>query len=137
MKSVIDILEDRISAAMAAVTGRSDCAAIVRAATDPKFGDYQANGVMALAKKMKTDPRQLAGEVVKNLEVDDICEPPEVAGPGFINLRLKAVFIVGRLLEINKASANLGIERMAQPKTVVVDFPPAKHNHRRLYLPNT
>ncbi|MHC4602573.1 MAG: arginine--tRNA ligase [Planctomycetota bacterium] len=122
MKSVIDILEDRISAAMAAVTGRSDCAAIVRAATDPKFGDYQANGVMALAKKMKTDPRQLAGEVVKNLEVDDICEPPEVAGPGFINLRLKAVFIVGRLLEINKASANLGIERMAQPKTVVVDF---------------
>ena len=122
MKSVIDILEDRISAAMAAAAGLARCAAIVRAATDPKFGDYQANGVMALAKKMKTDPRQLAEEVVKNLDVDDICEPPEVAGPGFINLRLKAVFIVGRLLEINKASANLGIERIAQPKTVVVDF---------------
>ena len=122
MKPVIDILEDRISAAMAAAAGRSDCAAIVRPSTDPKFGDYQANGVMALAKKIKTDPRQLAEEVVKNLDVDDICEPPEVAGPGFINLRLKAVFIVGRLLEINKASANLGIERIAQPKTIVVDF---------------
>jgi len=122
MKSVIDILEDRISAAMAAATGRSDCAAIVRTATDPKFGDYQANGVMALAKKMKTDPRQLAEEVVKNLDVDDICEPPEVAGPGFINLRLKTDFIADRLLEVNKRIANLGIDKAAVPKTIVVDF---------------
>ncbi|GAH34917.1 unnamed protein product, partial [marine sediment metagenome] len=49
MKAVIEILEDRISAAMAAVSGQSGCAAIVRPATDAKFGDYQANGVMALA----------------------------------------------------------------------------------------
>jgi len=123
MKSVIDILEDRISAVMAAATGRSDCAAIVRPSTDPKFGDYQANGVMALAKKMKTDPRQLAEEVIKNLDVDDICEPPEIAGPGFINLRLKAVFIANSLLEINSDVSNrLGIEKTGQPKTVVVDF---------------
>ena len=48
------------SPAMAAATGRSDCSAIVRPATDPKFGDYQANGVMALAKQLKTNPRKLA-----------------------------------------------------------------------------
>ncbi|MHC4283990.1 MAG: hypothetical protein ACYSWZ_13595 [Planctomycetota bacterium] len=75
MKSAIDILGERISAAMAAATGRSDCEAIVRLSTDPKFGDYQANGVMALAKKIKTNPRKLAEEVVKKLDVSEICEP--------------------------------------------------------------
>jgi arginyl-tRNA synthetase len=122
MKPVINILEERISTAMATATGRRDFPAIVRLSTDPKFGDYQANGVMALAKKTKTNPRKLAEDVVKNLDVDDICEPPEVAGPGFINLRLKADFIAGRLLEINKSSANLGIEKTLKPKTIVVDF---------------
>ena len=93
MKAAVDILEERIGAAMAAVAGRDDCAAIVRPATDAKFGDYQANGVMGLAKKLKTNPRKLAEEVVKNLDLSDICKPPEVAGPGFINLRLKAEFV--------------------------------------------
>jgi len=123
MKLAIDILEDRISAAMATATGRSDCAAIVRPSTDPKFGDYQANGVMALAKKIKGDPRKLAEDVVKNLDVDDICELPEIAGPGFINLRLKADVIADRLLKINADSENrLGIDKASQPKTIVVDF---------------
>ena len=48
MKPVIDILEERVSAVMAAVAGVEDCAAIVRPAADPKFGDYQVNGVMPL-----------------------------------------------------------------------------------------
>jgi len=122
MKPTIDILEERISAAMATAAGCEDCAAIVRPSTDPKFGDYQANGVMALAKKLKTNPRKLAEEVVKNLDLDDICEPPEVAGPGFINLRLKPEFLADRLLEINKHIANLGIDKTAEPKTIVVDF---------------
>jgi len=123
MKLAIDILEERISAAMAAATGRSDCAAIVTPSTDPKFGDYQANGVMALAKKIKTNPRKLAQEVVKNLDVSDICEEPEIAGPGFINLRLKSDFIADRVLEINADVENrLGIEKEIEPKTIVVDF---------------
>jgi len=122
MKSVLDILEERISAAMAATAGREDCAPIVRPATDAKFGDYQANGIMGLAKKLKTNPRKLAEEVVKNLDLSEICEPPEVAGPGFINLRLKAEFVAGELLEINKDAAGLGIEKTSEPKTIVVDF---------------
>ncbi len=123
MKPVIDILEERISAAMSAATGRSDCAAVVRPSTDPKFGDYQANGVMALAKTIKADAVGCAHDVLKNLDISDICESWEVAGPGFINLHLKADFIAGRLLEINKDSKNrLGIEKTAQPKTIVVDF---------------
>ncbi len=122
MKLVVDILEERISIAMAAATGHDDCAAIVRPSTDPKFGDYQANGVMALAKKLKTNPHKLAEDVVKNLDVSDICEPPEIAGPGFINLRLKPEFLADRLLEINRDIANLGIDKTAEPKTIVVDF---------------
>jgi arginyl-tRNA synthetase len=122
MKAAVDILEERISAAMKIVAGRDDCAAIVRPATDAKFGDYQANGIMGLAKKLKTNPRKLAEEVVKNLDISDICEPPEVAGPGFINLRLKSEFVAGELFEINKDTASLGIEKTRKPKTIVVDF---------------
>jgi arginyl-tRNA synthetase len=120
MKAAVDILEERISTAMKVVAGQNDCAAIVRPATDAKFGDYQANGVMALAKKLKTNPRKLAEEVVKNLDLSDICEPPEVAGPGFINLRLKPEFVAGELLEINKDTVGLGIEKTSKPKTIVV-----------------
>jgi len=135
MKLAIDILEERISAAMAIATGCDDCAAIVRPSTDPKFGDYQANGVMALAKKLKTNPRKLAEEVVKNLDVSDICEPPEVAGPGFINLRLKTDFLGTAVVEIYnhyvqeeypggvfRPLPRFGIDKAAVPKTVVVDF---------------
>ncbi len=122
MKAVVDILEDRITAVMATVAGGEGCAAIVKPARDAKFGDYQANGVMGLAKKLKTNPRKLAEQIAENLDLSDICEPPEVAGPGFINLRLKAEFLADRLLEINKVSADLGIEKAAEPKTIVVDF---------------
>ena len=122
MKSVINIIEDRITAAMAAVTANQDCAAIVKPSTDPKFGDYQANGVMALAKKLKANPRKLAEDIVNNLHVTDICLPPEIAGPGFINLRLKTDFLAQRLLKINEEPANLAIEKTTHPKTVVLDF---------------
>jgi arginyl-tRNA synthetase len=123
MQSVLNILEERISKAMCKVCGKKICAALVKQATDPKFGDYQADGVMALAKKIKTNPGELAKEVVRNLDVSDICEPPEVAGPGFINLRLKSDFIASSLLEINADSENrLGMEKIPKSKTIVVDF---------------
>jgi arginyl-tRNA synthetase len=123
MKSVIDILEEKITAAMTDVSGEADSPAIVRPATDPKFGDYQANGVMALAKKLKTNPRKLAEQVVAKLDVGDICEPPEIAGPGFINLRLKTDYLASQLLEINADTSNrLAIDKTTKPKTIVVDF---------------
>ncbi len=90
MNTILDVLEARIAQAMSAATGRSDCTAIVKPTTDAKFGDYQANGVMALAKQLKTNPRKLAEQIVPQLDLADICEPPEIAGPGFINLRVKA-----------------------------------------------
>ena len=122
MKLIIDELEERISGAMASVAREERCAAIVRPAADPKFGDYQVNGVMPLAKKLKTNPRKLAEEVVKKLDLSDMCEPPEVAGPGFINLRLMPDFIAGRLLDVSEDAESLAVDKAAEPKTIVVDF---------------
>ncbi len=123
MMTVLDVLEERIGAAMAAVVETNACAAIVRPATDARFGDYQANGVMALAKQLKTNPRKLAKQVVERLDVADLCEPPEIAGPGFINLRLKPDYVAGQLLRINTDdSERLGIEPTTQPRNTVVDF---------------
>ena len=123
MKSVIDILEERISSCLQSITGLNDCPALVKPATDPKFGDYQANGIMAAAKKTKTEPRQLAEKVLTELKLDDICEQPEIAGPGFINLTLKNDFLCETLLKINSDSSDrLAIDKDTKGKTVVVDF---------------
>ncbi len=122
MKPVVDILEKRISEAMAIATGQERCSAIVKSAADPKFGDYQANGVMALAKKLKTNPRKLAEQIVEKLDLADICDEPEIAGPGFINLRLKPGFLADCLLEINAKPKNLAVEKLEYAETVVVDF---------------
>ena len=124
MKSVKDELEQRVSEAMKQYApGTGVCPAIVRPSTDPKFGDYQVNGVMALAKQLKTDPRKLAVQVVKNLDVSDMCEQPEIAGPGFINLRLKTEFIAQRLLEIfTDPNKRFGIDKADKARRIVVDF---------------
>jgi arginyl-tRNA synthetase len=122
MKSTLDILEQRISDVMAEVTGQAGCAATVKPATDTKFGDYQVNGIMPLAKQRKTNPRKLAEQIVAKLDISDICEKPEVAGPGFINLRLKPEFVAANFLQISKDTDRLGIEKADKPKTIVVDF---------------
>ena len=123
MKPIVDILEEKMTAAMVAATGDCSCAAIVRPATDPKFGDYQVNGVMPLAKKLKINPRQLAEKVLSNLNISDICEKPQIAGPGFINLKIKSSFVADALFKIDSdSSGRLGVEKTAKPKRIVVDF---------------
>ena len=128
MQSVLNILEARISEVMGEVSGQGVCSALVRPATDARFGDYQVNGVMPLAKQLKTNPRKLAEQIVAKLnsatadKLSDICETPEIAGPGFINLRLKPEFVSANLLQISKDAGRLGIEKAEKPKTIVVDF---------------
>jgi len=121
MKPVLDILEQRISDTLTKISGLPHCPAVVRTATDPKFGDYQVNGVMAAAKQLKTNPRQFADKLVAELKLDDLCLAPEIAGPGFINLRLRPEFLAAALVEIHR-DANLGIEKTPHPQTVVVDY---------------
>ena len=121
MKILTDILEERVSAALKTVCGQ-EFPAMVRAAADAKFGDYQANGIMAAAKTVKANPRQLAEQVVAAMDIGDMCKPPEVAGPGFINLRLKDSFLAERLLEMYRDAERLGVDKTDTPKTVVVDY---------------
>jgi arginyl-tRNA synthetase len=120
MKTAIQIISEQINQAIKKATGQN-VPAIVTPATDPKFGDYQSNNALALAKQLKENPRQLAEKIIANLQIDDICEKPQIAGAGFINLRLKPEFVAETLRKINTPE-NLGIEKAKKPETVVVDF---------------
>lgn len=123
MLAAISILRSRLEQALVTAFG-PDLAGtdpILAPASNPKFGDYQANGALSLAKRLKNKPRAIAEQMVANLEVADLCEPPEIAGPGFINLRLKASYIEAQLQAI-KGNARLGIGPVEAPQTIIVDF---------------
>jgi arginyl-tRNA synthetase len=93
----------------------------VRATADPKFGDYQANGCMALAKSTRANPRELASRVAGAVRLEPMAGPPEIAGPGFLNVRLHDDWIsaaLGALL----AGPFPGITPPADPGSVVLDF---------------
>ena len=88
--SALAEIQSRFSAALADIT--DDVAAslaMIRPAQDTKFGDFQANCAMPLGKSTGRSPRDIAQEIVDRLQLSDLCDPPEIAGPGFINLRLK------------------------------------------------
>lgn len=94
---------------------------LVRPCPDPKFGDYQSNSLMALAKERKMNPRQLATDVLAKLDVTDSCEKVEIAGAGFLNFRLK-VSAVADVLSAASRGEHLFFNKAAQPRTIVIDF---------------
>ncbi len=115
-------LEQRISAALSAAAGSdAPLPAIVKPAGNPKFGDYQANGVMAAAKAARTNPRALAEQVLARLDLSDLAETVEVAGPGFLNIALSRETL---RRETARAADDprLDVAPVADPQTVVVDY---------------
>ncbi|HEX3628412.1 MAG TPA: arginine--tRNA ligase [Verrucomicrobiae bacterium] len=94
---------------------------LVRPCPDPKFGDYQSNALMSLAKARKMNPRQLAEDVVKKLDVSATCEKVEIAGAGFLNFRLKDSALA-QTLELMARGGPLFFEKASHPKTAVIDF---------------
>ncbi|MDF5709413.1 MAG: arginine--tRNA ligase [Nostoc sp. S4] len=94
---------------------------ILVAASNPKFGDYQANVALSLSKKLGKQPRLIASSIVEKLDVSEICEPPEIAGPGFINLKLKTAYLEAQLNSI-QADPRLGIPTAKTPQREIVDF---------------
>lgn len=90
-------------------------------ASDTRFGDYQSNAAMILAKQLKMNPRALAEQIKAALQVEDLCEKVTVDGPGFLNLTLSAGALAQRLSVIVKDD-HVGVPPVAQPKTIVVDF---------------
>ncbi len=111
-------LDAEIEKALAS-QGASGCPAITKQAQRVEFGQYQANGVMGAAKKLKIKPHDLARQVVDNLNLDCL-QRVEIAGPGFINLHLEPAFIAERLRAM-RSSERLDVER-AESKTVVIDY---------------
>lgn len=93
----------------------------VRPTADAKFGDYQCNSLMSLAKERKRNPRQLAEEVLKRLEVGDLCEKVEIAGAGFLNFRLAPGAIAKTLSDAHRGD-HLFAQEAQKPKVYVVDF---------------
>ena len=104
----------------------ADFDATVSPAHDTRFGDYQTNVAMTLAKQRRTNPRALATQIVDALKADaalgEISAPPEIAGAGFVNFRLKPEFLAGQLAALEADAERLGLERPAQPRTVVIDL---------------
>ena len=111
-------LDDTISAALATL-GAENCPAVVKQAQKPEFGHYQANGVMGAAKKLKTNPRELAEKLVQQLDLKGV-EKLEIAGPGFINIHLSNELLASELLA-RHADSHLGVAKKAQ-QTIVVDY---------------
>ncbi len=120
--NILAELQSRFRAALEHLTGDVEpYVAMVRPSQNPKFGDFQANCAMSLAKEHGAKPRDVAAEIVERLDVSDFCEEPEIAGPGFINLKLKQDWLeqkTNRML----ADDRLGITKAEHPKTIVIDY---------------
>jgi arginyl-tRNA synthetase len=123
------VLHERFMAALGEVLGDrlpADADPLLAASKNPAFGDFQANAAMGLGKRLGIKPRELAGRIVDRLDVADIAEPPEVAGPGFINITLKPEALSRAVASMDEPGSGgfLGIERPmgAVKETVVVDL---------------
>ena len=93
----------------------------VSEATKPEFGDYQFNGAMALSKKMGLKPREIATDILNNLDLTTLLVKAEIAGPGFINLWLNPLWIAKQCNEA-LSTDRLGVSKRENPIKVVVDY---------------
>jgi arginine--tRNA ligase len=118
--NIQSILADRIQQAMIAAGAPKDVDPLVRQSGKPQFGDYQANGIMAAAKKLGKNPREFAQSVLEHTKLDDITEKTEIAGPGFINIFLNPNWLAAEA-ELALKDSHLGIFN-THPQTVVIDY---------------
>ena len=119
--NILKLLEDRVVKALIAAGAPEDTPAMVRPGARANFGDYQCNAVMAAAKKMGMNPRELAQSVIDQLDLEGIASKLEVAGPGFINIYLDNQWLARNLGEaVNDPRA--GVSELADRQTIVVDY---------------
>jgi len=121
MLTIKETLEKIVTEALIKVSGVADAKGQVIYASRPEFGDYQANGVMAVARQQRQNPRELAQKVVAELGGNELLARAEVAGPGFINLFLDTAVMASRASACLQAPATL-IQPAARPQTIVVDY---------------
>ena len=124
MKSIHEQLSHRVRGAIAHIGVDGDSQ--IQPSQDEKFGDYQCNAAMGLAKKLGRKPREVAEAIVEKLDINDLCEKPEIAGPGFINFRLKPTYLAEALQSIPPAddldSDRAGLQPTENAQIVAVDL---------------
>jgi arginyl-tRNA synthetase len=119
METFQSLLAKKLSAALAAA-GLADAGELTPA-TDQRFGDYQTNAALVLGKQVGENPRELAEKIIGYLNVGDLCEPPVVAGPGFINFTLRPGAIAEKTASI-LGDEKLGVVETESPRRIVIDF---------------
>jgi arginyl-tRNA synthetase len=123
--SIESILRERFSRAIGLAFGSEFAGDPMVKAGDPKFADYQCNAAMALSRQLGRPPREIASEILHHIQISDICQDPQISGPGFINLRVSSAWLseqLGKLSSDSAAKARAGVARTSQPATVVVDY---------------
>lgn len=123
MLSTLDDLKQRLQTALVSAFGPDleGTDPVLVPTNNPKFGDYQANVAMSLAKQLKDKPRAIATKIVENLTLDDLCETPQIAGPGFINLKFKTEYLQAQLKAIY-SDERLGVPTATPVQRTIVDF---------------
>lgn len=114
-----------VDAAVAAAKPFTVADAMVTAATKMEFGDYQVNAAMGLAKSLGMNPRECADKIVQALtpKLESYMQEPEIAGPGFVNLKFKADYLTTAIKAMaGDARGRLAVPVTAVPQKIVVDF---------------
>jgi len=120
--NLLNLVRDRFAGPLSSLaTDIQPLLDMIRPAQDAKFGDFQANIAMPLSKRLGKSPREIAQAVIDQLQIDDLCETPEIAGPGFINLRLRDQFLSEQISAI-AGDDRLGLKATDAPRHVIVDF---------------
>jgi arginyl-tRNA synthetase len=119
METFQSLLAKKLSDALAAA-GLPDAGELTPA-TDQRFGDYQTNAALVLGKQRGENPRELAGKIIGHLNLGDLCEPPVVAGPGFINFTLRPGAIAEKTARI-LGDERLGVAETESSRRIVIDF---------------
>jgi len=118
MQTIPALLETRLRAA---VTEPCEVPLCVTPASDTRFGDFQTNAAMLLAKSRRTNPRAVAQEILSQLQTDDICSTVEIAGAGFLNFTMRPDWIQARVEQL-RIDSSFGVPKPATPLCIVIDF---------------
>lgn len=117
MPSLTSVLTDRFAAALIQAFGE-DFARRDPVIRSSQFADFQANVALPLAKELKSKPRDIAAQIVENLDLEGVCETPEISGPGFINLTFTPEFLASTLTAGGVAAA----PENTDPQTIAIDY---------------
>ena len=120
--NVLSVLKERFRSALAGMADDPDSLLdMIVPAQDSRFGDYQANCAMPLGKRLGRSPREIAADIAEQVDLSDLCNPAEIAGPGFINLRLRDQWIIQQL-ETSRGNSRMDVRPVQRPRTFVIDF---------------